>query len=136
MTALDNLNRFFVGLDRFPDLLDNNIRNSNFPPHDLIKIGEDEYQIRLAVAGFKPNDFEIVTHEGKLAVRGVSKDEEEDKKTYLHRGIALRSFTKSFHLADYVEVSEAKMDNGMLIITLTRIVPESAKPKSIPIITE
>jgi molecular chaperone IbpA len=135
MTALNNLNRLFVGLDRFPDLLDSNLKTSNYPPHDLIKIGDDEYQIRLAVAGFKPDDFEIVTHKDNLIVRGTNKDG-EDEKTYLHKGIALRSFTKSFYLTDYIEVTNARMDNGMLTITLTRVVPESAKPKSIPIITD
>jgi len=127
--------RSTVGFDRFFDLLETSMRadaGEGYPPFDLEKDGEDRYRITLAVAGFRPDDIEIIAQENQLTVTGRKADEEADAR-YLHRGIAARPFERRFQLADFVQVRSASFDNGLLTITLEREVPEAMKPRRIEI---
>lgn len=135
MATLDfaPLFRSSVGFDRLPGLLSDALGRdeSGYPPYNIEKCGEDQYRIVLALAGFTRDDIEIVVAQNRLLVRGKMKD--RNGSTYLHRGIASRSFERQFDLADFVEVVGATMGDGLLVIDLKRELPEALKPRSIPI---
>jgi molecular chaperone IbpA len=122
-----------VGFDRLPMLLAQALDRDEggYPPYNIEKAGEDTYRIAMALAGFSKDDVEIVTENNRLTVRGVTKD--KNSKTYLHHGIAQRSFQRTFDLADYILVAGASMQNGLLLIELKRELPEALKPRTIPI---
>lgn len=127
--------RATVGFDRVFDLLDRQITNSasnGYPPYNIIKEGEDSYKVEIAVAGFREDELDITVKDSILVVTGEQK-RDEDSTTYLHKGISARNFTRSFTLGDHVEVKNATVQNGLLVITLEREVPEEAKPKKIAI---
>jgi len=127
--------RSTVGFDRLFDLLEAGMRpdlSDGYPPFDIEKQGEDSYQITLAVAGFRPDEIEIMAQQNQLTVTG-RKPDEKDEGRYLHRGIAARAFERRFQLADFVEVRNASFDNGLLRITLKRELPEAMKPRRIAI---
>ncbi|MEI7606844.1 MAG: Hsp20 family protein [Rhodospirillaceae bacterium] len=134
---LSPLYRSTVGFDHLTRILDGlqvSDGGQSYPPYNIEKLGEDAYRIAIAVAGFSAGDIEIVAAEGQLSVKGKAKTE-DDKATYLYRGIAARAFERRFQLADYVVVTGARLENGMLQIELERQVPEALKPRSIPINT-
>ena len=126
-----------VGIDRLFDRITSQIdaaaTGGNYPPYDIVKTGEDTYEIRVAAAGFQQGEIDVEFHEGRLTVRGQQNREEESTLEYLHHGISARSFTRQWTLADYVEVKGAVMKDGILTVQLERVVPESQKPKSIAI---
>lgn len=127
--------RSTVGFDRLFDLLESSARadtSDGFPPFDIETMGEDSYQITLAVAGFRAPEIEIVAQNNQLTVSG-RKAEESEGGRYLHRGIATRAFERRFQLADFVEVRSADLDNGLLRISLKREIPEAMKPRRIAI---
>jgi molecular chaperone IbpA len=127
--------RSTVGFDRLFDLLETGPRGDagdGYPPFDIIREGEDSYRITIAVAGFRPDEIEIVAQENQLTVTG-KRGEDKSEGQYLHRGIATRSFERRFQLADYVEVRSAEFDNGLLSIALQRVIPEAMKPRKIAI---
>ena len=125
-----------VGIDRLFDRITNQIDTAaaggNYPPYDIVKTGDDTYEIRVAAAGFRQGDIEVEFHEGRLTIRGNGSGT-DDNVEYLHHGISSRSFVRSFTLADYVEVNGAVMKDGVLTVNLERVVPESQKPKNIAI---
>jgi molecular chaperone IbpA len=123
-----------IGFDRLFDLLETGrgATPDGYPPFDIVKEGEDSYRITLAVAGFRPDEIEIVAQQNQLAVSAQHKPE-EDKAQYLHRGIATRSFERKFQLADFIEVGAAQFEHGLLSIELKRVVPEAMKPRKIEI---
>jgi molecular chaperone IbpA len=127
--------RSTVGFDRLFDMLENNGQTQeNFPPFDLIKLGDNQYRIELAVAGFKPSELDITAHQNVLIVTGRKSDESEDKGSdYVYRGVATRSFERRFALADHVQVKRADIRDGLLAIDLVREIPEAMKPKKIEI---
>ena len=129
------LYRATVGFDQIADMFDrvltSDIQTSSYPPYNIEKIDEDAYRISLAVAGFSEADLNVEVKENSLVI-SASKSEEE-KKSYLHRGIATRSFDRRFQLADHVHVTGANQSNGMLHIELKREVPEALKPRKIHI---
>jgi len=128
------LYRSFVGFDRIADLLQNAARvdmTASYPPYDIEKAGENAYRVSLAVAGFKPEELDIVSQPNLLVVSGKRADERE--RAYLHHGIAARAFERRFDLADHVVVKNAAYENGMLTIDLAREVPEALKPRRIEI---
>jgi len=135
MATLDftPLFRSSIGFDQVPSLLSHALQReeTGYPPYNIEKVGEDQYRIVMAVAGFGKDDVEIVQEQNQLSVRGKLK--ELSTKTYLHRGIATRAFERHFDLADYVEVTDATMGEGLLVISLKRELPEALKPRSIPI---
>ena len=125
--------RSTVGFDRLFNLLEAGARDDDgYPPFDILKEGEDSYRITLAVAGFRPEDIEIVAQQNLLSVTG-KRAEDDGKGEYLHRGIAARSFERRFQLADFIEAGDARFENGLLSIALKRVVPEAMKPRKIEI---
>jgi molecular chaperone IbpA len=135
MATLDftPLFRSSIGFDQLPGLLSHALERpeAGYPPYNIEKASEDRYRIVMAVAGFGKDDVEIVQEQNRLTVRG--KLTETAGKTYLHRGIATRAFERHFNLADYVEVTDAAMGEGLLVISLKRELPEALKPRMIPI---
>jgi molecular chaperone IbpA len=135
MAALDltPLLRSSVGFDRIPDLLWSAMTRSqeSYPPYNVEKLGEDKYRIVMALAGFSRDEVEIIAEQNQLVVRGHKK--EPTGANYLHRGIDNGTFARHFQLADFVEVTEATMGDGLLVIELKRELPEALKPRSIPI---
>ena len=126
--------RTTVGFDRLFDLLERQARlngGDNYPPFNIERQGEDAYRITLAVAGFKPNELDIVAQQNLLTIKGA-KDAEEGKD-FVHVGIANRSFERRFELADFVRVEKADLADGLLTIDLVREVPEAMKPKKIAV---
>ena len=136
LTALDlhPLYRNAIGVDRLFDRLINNIEStsqSNYPPYNIVQVDENEYFIEMAVAGLDEEDLEITQDQNTLIVTG--KIEVSDELNYLHKGIAGRSFRREFTLADHVEVTDAQLKKGILLIRLKREIPEAMKPKTIAI---
>ena len=136
-TAYDfsHLFRSSVGFDRIFDLLENAARLQpidNWPPYNIEKTGEDQYRITMAVAGFSPDEIDVVQQENTLLVNGQKHPDPEGVQV-LHRGIATRAFKQSFNLADHVKVTGAILENGLLTIELVREVPEALKPRRIEI---
>ena len=129
--------RSTVGFDRLFDMLENSSlgqSGENYPPFDLIKLGDNDYRIELAVAGFKPDELDITAQQNVLIVSGRKSDEEDEKgSNYIYRGIANRSFERRFALADHIQVRGADMKDGLLAIELVREIPEAMKPKKINI---
>ena len=129
------LYRSTVGFDRVFDMLDEATRvepMTNWPPYNIEKTGEDQYRITMAVAGFSPEEIQLTQQENTLLVVGQKQPESEDRQV-LHRGIATRAFKQSFDLADYVKVTNASLDNGLLTVELQREIPEALKPRRIEI---
>jgi len=132
---LSPLYRSTVGFDRLFDMLDRAADvepTTSGPPYNVEKVGDDHYRIVMAVAGFEPDEIEIVQKDSGLLVSG-RKHPEDDAVQVLHRGIADRPFRQAFNLADYVTVRGAKLENGLLVIDLVREVPEEMKPRRIEI---
>ena len=129
--------RSTVGFDRLFDMLENSSfgqGQENYPPFDLIKEGENEYRIQLAVAGFKPDEIDITAQQNVLVVSGRKSDEPEEKgPDFIYRGIANRSFERRFALADHIQVRSADLSDGLLSIELVREIPEAMKPRKINI---
>jgi molecular chaperone IbpA len=126
--------RSSVGFDRVFDLLENATRVQaidNWPPYDIAKTGDDTYRITMAVAGFAQDELEISAQPNLLVVTAEKSNDANGE--YLHRGIATRSFTRRFELADHVKVTGATLVNGLLTIELQREVPEALKPRRIAI---
>ena len=138
MTRIDltPLYRSSIGFDRLGSLLDTALRSEKttggYPPYDIEARGDNQYALTLAVAGFEQSELDIQVEKGVLTVRG-KKAEDQSERNYLYQGIANRAFERKFNLADYVEVSGADMNNGLLTINLAKEIPEAMKPKSIAI---
>jgi molecular chaperone IbpA len=130
------LYRSTIGFDRLVQLLDSvtglESEVASYPPYNIERLGENEYRITMAVAGFSPSDLKIEVKESSLSVRG-EKPAESKEREFLHRGIAQRSFERRFQLADYVEVKGAELKDGLLNIDLVRNLPERMRPRTIAI---
>ena len=132
------LYRSTVGFDRLFSMLDGAGFDSaapTYPPYNIERVGENEYRISMAVAGFGEKDLSIEVKENALSIRG-EKQAEVEQTTFLHRGIAGRSFERRFQLADHVVVKGASLENGLLHVDLVRELPEAMKPRTIPIATK
>ena len=129
--------RSTVGFDRLFDMLENSSPGNGgetYPPFDLIKTGENDYRIELAVAGFKPHEIDITAQQNVLVVSGKKNEESEDKGSdYIYRGIATRAFERRFALADHIQVKGADMKDGLLSVELVREIPEAMKARKIDI---
>ncbi len=136
---LTPLYRSTVGFDRLAQLFDNVAGadvDVTYPPYNIERLGDNEYRITMAVAGFSTDEISVDVKESTLAVRGEKKSEpDDDTRRFLHRGIAARSFERRFQLADHVEVKGATLKDGLLNIDLVRNLPERMRPRSIPIAT-
>ncbi|MEP7349023.1 MAG: Hsp20 family protein [Sphingorhabdus sp.] len=125
-----------VGFDRLFELLENSGRttqNENYPPFNIERTGENEYQVTVAVAGFKPEEIEITAQQNVLIVAGSKDADSNDNRDFLHMGIANRNFERRFQLADHIQVTAADLADGLLTIALVREVPEALKPRKIAI---
>lgn len=127
------LYRSTVGFDQLQSLLDSVTQDTapTYPPYNIERTSENDYRITVAVAGFGQDDLEIEVKQNVLTISG--KRSEPEETTYLYRGIAGRSFERRFQLADHVEVSGARLENGLLHVDLVRRVPEALKPRKIEI---
>jgi molecular chaperone IbpA len=137
-TVLDfaPLRRSGIGFDRLFDLLDQAVKfepADNYPPYDIERTGEDAYRVTLAVAGFRPAELSVTSEPNLLIVSG--RKAEPQRSEYLYQGIAARAFERKFNLADYVEVTGAWLENGLLIIELVRELPDEMKPRRIAIVS-
>ena len=136
---LTPLYRSTIGFDRLGTLLDSlgtfEGDAPSYPPYNIERVGENEYRISMAVAGFGASDLDIEVKENTLAIHGEKKTETEET-TFLHRGIASRSFERRFQLADHVVVKGASLENGLLHVDLKRELPEAMKPRTVPIATK
>jgi molecular chaperone IbpA len=125
--------RSTIGFDRLFDLAETAHRagEDNYPPYNIERLGDDRYEISLAVAGFSPDEISITAEQNVVTIEGnkMAKTERE----YLYRGISARPFKRQFNLADYVQVKNAEFENGLLKIELVREVPEAMKPRRIAI---
>jgi molecular chaperone IbpA len=136
---LSPLYRSVVGFDRLAALLDAAAQDSErgYPPYNIERTGDDAYRVEIAVAGFRPEELDIEVKENLLTVQGrKTANEDAAAKRYLHRGLAERSFERKFQLADYVVVSDAKLADGLLSISLKRELPEALKPRRVEISTD
>jgi molecular chaperone IbpA len=131
---LSPLFRSTVGFDTLSRVMDTALAqgDTGYPAYNIAKTGPDTYRINLAIAGFTAEDVEMISDDGVLTVRGKSRSE-EDKTVYLYRGIGPRAFERRFQLADYVEASGARLENGLLEVDLVRRVPEAMKARQIAI---
>lgn len=140
ITTLD-LSPFYrnsIGIDRLFDRITNQIdtanSNTNYPPYNILKTGENTYEIQVAVAGFTQGEVEVNVNEGQLIITGEKPVTElPEGHTYEHHGISARRFVRSFTLDNYVEVTSALSQDGILTIKLERRLPEAMKPKTIAI---
>jgi len=125
--------RSTVGFDRLFDMLESGSGQpgDNYPPFDLERVDDDRYRITLAVAGFSPDEIDITAQQNLLIVSGRKR--EDDGRQYIHRGIATRAFERRFGLADYVQVRNADLRDGILAIDLVREIPEEMKPRKVSI---
>lgn len=130
------LYRSAIGFDRMANLLDSLSRaeqnQPSYPPYNIELTGEDQYRITMAVAGFDRSEISLEVNQNHLTV-SANKAQEPQQRTYLHQGIAARSFERRFQLADHVQVKSADYENGLLHIDLQRVIPEAMKPRQIPI---
>ena len=130
--------RSTVGFDRMARMMDSLARmdeqGGGYPPYNIEKLGEDDYRISMAVAGFSEDEITITVQDGGVVIHGeAQQNEEQDEATFLHRGIARRAFERRFDLADHIKVTGASLENGLLHIDLVREVPEAMKPRTIAI---
>ena len=120
-----------VGFDHFFDRIESSQNNQTYPPHNVIRHSDNDFEIEIAVAGFKEEDLQVTLEKSQLKIEGndsASKDVE-----YLHKGIGTRKFVKTFDLAEHVQVREVRMANGILSILLERELPEELQPRSFAI---
>ena len=138
LTRLDAINRALIGFDTMFDQMERRFANSvsnNYPPHNILKTGENQYEIQIAVTGFEKSEISVTVENNVLVVQGETQLSNENAEiVYLHRGLATRDFVREFPLAEHIEVVGAETKNGMLTIKLVRNIPESAKPKIIDIV--
>ena len=140
LQRIDAINRALIGFDTMFDQMERrygNSVNNNYPPHNILKTGENQYEIQIAVTGFEKSEISVTVESNVLTVTGEGAESirhENPEIVYLHRGLATRDFAKEFPLAEHIEVVGAETKNGMLTIKLIRNVPESAKPKIIDIV--
>ncbi|WP_429109827.1 Hsp20 family protein [Aeromonas media] len=127
------LYRSAIGFDRLANLIESAASNGNagYPPYNIEQLGDNDYRISMAVAGFTQEELELSFQENLLTVKGNKQADSE--RHYLYQGIAERGFERRFQLADYVRVKGADLKNGLLHIDLAREVPEAMKPRKIEI---
>ena len=133
---LTPLYRSTIGFDRLASILDSMASPEgdapSYPPYNIERVDENEYRLTMAVAGFGEDDLDVEVKENTLTIR-AEKKREDKAASYLHRGIATRAFERRYQLADYVQVTGAKLENGLLHVDLARELPEKMKPRTIAI---
>jgi len=128
-TLMDKITRNSIGLDEYFDrIFSLHETTSNYPPYNLVQVSNVESRLELALAGFKKKEVYVYTQDGKLFIEG-QKEDKETESNYLHKGLAQRSFTRSWTLSDDTEVRSVDFEDGLLTVTLGRIVPDHHKRK-------
>jgi molecular chaperone IbpA len=133
------LNKALLGFDQLFDNFEHRFANQiqqNYPPYNILKHTDDSYELEIAVTGFAPEEITVEIDQNQLIVKGERKRDEDSATQYLHRSLATRDFTRSWTLAEHMEVGEGKIKNGVLTIALTRVVPEALKPRQLKITAE
>ena len=140
LSLFDNFNQltpYAVGFDRqfnrLNDYIKHQHQSTGFPPYNIQKVKDFEYEIEMALAGFSKEDIEVEVADGVLTVRSVKENDDGDDEWRLHRGISYRKFNRKFTLADDIVVNNAKLENGLLKISLEQIIPEEKKPRLITV---
>jgi molecular chaperone IbpA len=128
-TLLEKINRNAIGMDEYLDRVFRlHETTSNYPPYNLVQVSNVESKLEIALAGFKKGEVYVYTQDGKLFVEGQKEDKETDTK-YVHKGLAQRSFTRAWTLSDETEVRSVEFEDGLLTVTLGKIVPDHHKRK-------
>ena len=131
-----NLGRALIGFDELFNSFENRLAgqiHNNYPPFNVIQLDESNYEIEIAVAGFKKSEIDIELNQQQLIVSGEHQDEDKETRVYHHRGLAARNFERSWTLEQYVEVRGAEIKDGILTIKLERVLPEAMNPRKIAI---
>jgi len=132
----NTLNKALIGFDRFFDTFEQrfaNQINTSYPPYNILKPDANTYKIEVAVTGFEKDDLTVEIDQYDLIVKGTRKQVEMNEPEYVHRGLATRDFTRVWQLGEHMEVGEVVIKNGVLTITVNRIVPEALKPRVLKI---
>lgn len=124
--------RSTIGFDRILAMLDDSSTRPGWPPYNIEKIDGDRYRIKMAIAGFSPQEVEV-TQQGNILTVAGQRAADQGHAEMLHQGLAFRNFRQTFNLADYVKVLAADLENGLLSVDLIRDVPEELRPRRIPI---
>lgn len=132
--ALSQLNRALIGFDRIFNDFENRYQGSstNYPPYNILQPDDDTYVVEVAVAGFDREDLTVEVDQDELIIKG-QRSKEEDTSKYLHRGLAARNFERAFRLEAHMIVGDAELTNGILRVTINRMIPESLKPRLVTI---
>ena len=121
---MERLQRNTIGMDDYFDRVFS-YEAQNYPPYNLVQVSEDESRLELALAGFSQDEVKVYTEKGYLVIEGQK--ESSDGREYIHRGLASRSFTRSWSISEDTEVSDVTFENGLLVVTLARVIPESRR---------
>ena len=136
LTIFNQLRPHTIGydniFDHFNDMFESSGMQTNYPPYDIIKQSDTKYDIQVALAGYCKDDIDLEMNDNTLSIKSVKKNE-EDRVEVLHRGIAKRYFERHFTIADDVKVNGAELKNGLLIVSLERVIPEHKKSRIIKI---
>jgi molecular chaperone IbpA len=135
----NSLNRALLGFDTLFDDFQNRYAtqaNSSYPPYNILKHDEDSYELEIAVTGFLTDEITVEIDQNQLVVKGQRTKPDDESIQYLHRGLSTRDFTRSWTLAEHMEVGEGTVKNGVLSITLYRRIPESLKPRQLQLKSE
>lgn len=133
------LNKALLGFDSLFDNFEQrfaNQINNNYPPYNILKHSDDSYELEIAVTGFMPEEVTVEIDQNQLIVKGERKRNEDADAQYIHRGLATRDFTRTWTLAEHMEVGQGRIKNGVLTIELKRVVPEALKPRVLKITAE
>jgi molecular chaperone IbpA len=133
------LNRALIGFDRLFDDVEKRLTNTvqpSYPPYNILKTSDNDYVIELAVTGFSRDEIQVDIDRDEITVKATGKEKGDTAMEYLHRGLAIRDFERKFTLAEFMEITSAKVTDGLLRIFITRVVPEALKPRSIQIESE
>ena len=140
LSIFNQLRPFTVGFDNvfdnFESMFDEgvlNVSSVNYLPYNIVKTGDNSYDIEIALAGFGKDDINVEYAENQLTIKSVKKEEKQEKEGVIHKGISKRHFVRSFTVADDVEVKGAELKDGLLTVALERIIPEAKKPRTIKI---
>jgi len=128
----NSLNRALLGFDNLFDNFEQrfaNQINQNYPPYNILKHNDDSYELEIAVTGFEKDEITVEIDQNQLVVKGQRNESDDVDPTYLHRGLSTRDFTRSWTLAEHMEVGEGTIKNGVLTIELKRVVPDALKPR-------
>ena len=130
------LNRALVGFDHFFDAFEArhaNQLNTNYPPYNVVKFGENDYIIEMAVAGFKRDEITIELENNVLSIRGIKRDQKQDTTQYIYHGLGARGFHRQFTLHSDLVVKDANLEDGILKVLILHVIPDEKKPRQIPI---